>query len=815
MKNINILQKTLLALGVATASISYAEVLEEVVVTAQKRAESVQDVPIAITAFSQKMLEDRNIKSVQGLSNFTPNVTLDAGSPFSSSPAVLTAYVRGIGQDDFAFNLDPGVGVYLDGVYLARTVGANSDLLDVERIEVLKGPQGTLFGRNSVGGAISIVTRAPGEELHFKGEVVAGEAGRMEIRGTADIPLIDNTLLSTFTFSSSERDGYVKRVPYTADGYFYTDPYNAYPRSSVNHSASDTEGGENAWTTRLKLLWHVNDKLDLTFSADYQEVDQEGGASTLLDTFALEGVPGELFATAYNLCLSVPVSALPSDIGGNFAALCGGNRGTVGTSLAEANIDANPLNDRLPFDDRFISGDIDKTYATGSSFSYLENMGLALTADYAVTENMSFKAITGYRDLSWSSALDADGSPMTIIEPGFNMNQEQFSEEIQLTGTAFEDSLDYVVGAYYFTEEGDLHDYVPFTEGLLQVDGYNEFETSAWALFTHLNYRFNEKFSMTLGARYTEEEKEFEGFQTDPNGFLYKLVLGLQLDEIDDAARQALGFPDPTDPLRFYPPGLNKKSFSNFSPRIGFEYRFDSGALAYTSFSKGYKTGGWTTRLSTPLATAPDFDEEEADSYEIGIKTELFDRTLRLNAALFYTEYDGIQLTQSEGISPTTVNAGVAEIQGFEIESQWVVTDGFTIASSVGYIDAEYTELLPGTMAGESLPKTPEWKFNFNPRYELMLSSNNSIVFNADYTYTSELENNTENTPLLQRDDVEMLNASISYEDIKGQWSATFGATNLLDERYITTGQFQVGGGLTYGTYNRPSEWYVKLAFEF
>lgn len=225
---------------------------------------------------------------------------------------------------------------------------------------------------------------------------------------------------------------------------------------------------------------------------------------------------------------------------------------------------------------------------------------------------MTLRSITGYRDMEWASAIDGDASPVVIIEPGFKMNQSQFSQELQLTGQALDGQLDYVFGAYYFTEDGDLHDFVPFGQGLLQIDGFNEFDTSAWALFTHLNYRVNDKLSFTLGGRYTEEEKEFEGFQRDPNGFLYKLVLGVQLADITEAERLALGFPDPIDPLRFYPPGKNKKEFSNFSPRVGVEFRPQDNLMLYASFSQGYKTGGWTTRLSFPEAIAPDFDEEEA-----------------------------------------------------------------------------------------------------------------------------------------------------------------------------------------------------------
>jgi outer membrane receptor protein involved in Fe transport len=190
--------------------------IQEIVVTAQKRAESVQDVPIAISAFGGAALRERAVGDVAQLSNAAPNVTLDAGTPFSGSSSVLSAFIRGIGANDFAMNIDPGVGIYLDGVYLARTVGANLDLPDVERIEVLKGPQGTLFGRNTIGGAISVVTRTPGDKPAFQGDVTTGRYNRIDVRGYADLPLSD-TLKSSVTFSVKNRDGYQKRILYCGD----------------------------------------------------------------------------------------------------------------------------------------------------------------------------------------------------------------------------------------------------------------------------------------------------------------------------------------------------------------------------------------------------------------------------------------------------------------------------------------------------------------------------------------------------------------------------------------------------------------------
>jgi iron complex outermembrane receptor protein len=181
--------------------------LVEVLVTAERRSENLQQVPIAVTAFTAETLQARNLTDVHALGDLTPGVNLDAGSPFSGDRSVLSASIRGIGQDDFAFNLNPGVGVYLDGVYLARTIGANQNLLDVERIEILKGPQGTRFGANTIGGAISIVTHTPGNEAKFMGQATGGSLDRRDFGFTADLPLIDGKLLSSITVSSQDRDG--------------------------------------------------------------------------------------------------------------------------------------------------------------------------------------------------------------------------------------------------------------------------------------------------------------------------------------------------------------------------------------------------------------------------------------------------------------------------------------------------------------------------------------------------------------------------------------------------------------------------------
>src|SRR5580658_391923 len=303
------------------ANSAESDELQEIVVTAEKRSENIQDVPIAITAFSESELRSKGLTDIHSLSSLTPNVNLDEGSPFSGSNSVLSASIRGIGQDDFAFNLDPGVGVYVDGVYYARTVGANQNLLDVERIEILNGPQGTLFGRNTIGGAISIVTRTPGDQLAVQAQVTGGSYDRRDVALMADIPLASN-LLSTLTFSNEYRDGYQKRIPYPSPTPYVSDPVGAMHSSGTE--TFDTQGGENQQVARAKLLWKASDSLTATLSLDWAHTNQPSTASTVLETITNPANPAAVFGPIYNACL-LGIAFAPT------AALVCGPRNTVGT----------------------------------------------------------------------------------------------------------------------------------------------------------------------------------------------------------------------------------------------------------------------------------------------------------------------------------------------------------------------------------------------------------------------------------------------------------------------------------------------------
>ena len=857
--------------GSILATSAMAQELEEVTVTATRRSENVQDVPIAITAVTAAQLESKGINDVAKLSSISPNVTLDAGTPFSGSDTVLAAYIRGIGQNDFAFNQDPGVGVYIDGVYLARSVGSNTSMLDVERVEILKGPQGTLFGRNTIGGAISIITREPGKDFMFKGSVTGGSFSRMDVQASADLPVSD-TWRNSISIATAKRDGYQRRIPFTnttnlgalplnplatipdcgavgANCFYSNDDSIRFP--AAGRGTSPREGGVDQWSVRGKSVFEPTDNFKLTLSADYQNVDQSASPNTVLQINPV-GLAG-----LYNACLmgfaGPNVQGAPCGPRGGFASTPVPYNRLPG--IAGVNVDGNPNNNMLPYDSRFETGDIDTTYATGNSFSRLKNWGVAATAEIGLADKMSIKSITAYRDLHWSAGMDLDGSPMPILETSFQMPQREVSQELQFNGTAFDDRFNYTVGAYYFKEEGHLHDYVVFPGGLLMIDGPNDLATKAKAGFVHLRFKVTDRLGLTLGARYTDENKEFEGHQNDDNGLTYKsppagfqycgepLALASSFGITQTGGpnpqpigntncRDYLGFPSDAEPYRFYPPGVQRLDFTNTSPTLGGEFHVNDDIMVYASFAKGYKTGSWTTRLSAPNEFYNDslfFDPEFAKSYEVGMKSELLDRKLRLNLAAFHTDYSGIQLNSQIGISPTLVNAGDARIRGFEAEAEAVLGNGFVLNGAFGYTDAEYTRLnnvldngavltLNSCPLRDSdpnsacdLPKTPKYKFYVGPQYTLLLGGGGSVTFNADYTHTAKLFNDLGNEELLKRDATDIANASVTYSAPDDKWAISVGGTNLSDERYVVSGQNQGGVAVIDAVYSRPREWFATF----
>jgi iron complex outermembrane receptor protein len=292
--------------------------------------------------------------------------------------------------------------------------------------------------------------------------------------------------------------------------------------------------------------------------------------------------------------------------------------------------------------------------------------------------------------------------------------------------------------------------------------------------------------------------------------------------------RVAQNHPDPNNPLRLYPGGLNHLKFNNFSPKLGIQFYPSDDLMIYGSWSKGYKTGGWTTRYSTPQVVVSSFDPEKATTYEIGFKSTLLERRLRINAAAFLTDYKAIQLNYQVGGSPTIANVGDGKIKGAELEVVALPIDRLTINFALGYTDAYYTALdaavavvsgpnalQAGALVGGPLPKSPKWKVNISPKLDIPLGDAGELTLLADYTYTSSMSNNVERTLVLNRPGVSMVNASVTYRDPADRFNVTIGGTNLTNERYIISGSAIPAFGALIGTYSRPTEWYARLGFKF
>jgi iron complex outermembrane recepter protein len=851
--------------------------LEEIVVTAERREENIQNVPIAVTAFTADAMESRNITSIQELGNLTPGVNLDAGAPFSGDRSVLSASIRGIGQDDFAFNLNPGVGVYVDGVFLARTIGANQNLLDVDRVEILKGPQGTLFGANTIGGAISIVTHTPGDETRFIATATGGSYDRHDFGFTADIPIIKGVLLSSISVSSQQQNGWMKVVPYPKDSPYAQAPLTFDSMSDYAQSAyasNDNYGGNGLQVLRGKLLWNASDKLTFTLSADWSHEDTTALGYQVLATY---NGAGALFPSICNTCISNNAATLPSSplTAGGLTGMCSQPRAQVpavgsqgSPPLLGAGYVGGPVG---PFNylntggaaylgsssprlwwgapGSFNTGNIDTTYATDApDFARYDVEGGALTGVYTLNDQMTFKSITAYRTITWKIGTALDGVPGDTFQSVTDaQHQWQVSQEFQLLGKALDDKLNYVTGLYYFNEAGYVHDFVPF-EGLLYVyDAANNVNNKDIAAFIHADYALTKQISFTAGGRYTDVVTHFVGGQGDLNSFPFGSFCWQNSCGGAPPFNQIIpnGAP-PGNPFFRYFPGIpDSQAWHVFDPTLGAQFHFTDDVMAYASWGKGFKQGGWTTRLSVTSIASPvaaRFSPEYSKTYELGLKSQWFDHRVQANAAVYFTNYDGIQLNIQRGISPVYTNAGNADIKGAELEVQVNAGGGLHLNFNGAYIDAYYTFVNPsanipqsalpgsgltvcpgspaltgcaiqgpGSQLDAQLPKTPKWKGTFDPTYDFHLANDAIIEVIPSFTYTSMMFNDSLNTPELRRPATRMLDASIHYLSPTGQYDLAVGGTNLTDDRFITAGSPNYGAGEVGGYYNDPREWYITL----
>jgi len=746
-------------------------VLDEIVVTARRRAESLQDTPVSVSAFTSESMERQNFDNLADISRSTPNLVFDAGTGGTGGATNAQIFIRGVGQTDFLFTSDPGIGVYVDDVYMPRAVGAVMEIADFERVEVLRGPQGTLFGKNTIGGAINIVTQRPGTEVGGTLEVTAGSRNRFDARGTLDVPFSDE-LSMRLSAIRREQDGYVERIV-AQDGAL----------GDIDMSAA-----------RLQLLWNPTPGWSVHFSLDGTRRRETSIANELVAVRDPQDNPVLLL---WNML--------------------------VAPSLGPDSF----------YDSRYI-GPKNATQGTGPAYSDLDTFGTSLTVERELGE-LTIKSVTAYREQQADFAQDQDHSPLRFTQTTNDNDESYFSQELQMGGTSFGERLKWVGGLYYFREDArDFFDVI-FADGLyealealpgpviplaagvicppppdvampcaggagnpvnisLDYDArfHNDINITSYAAYSQGTLQLTDPLSLTAGLRYTYEEKRLDTsmFRKRANVFSF-------------------------------PPQQLDRNWGAWSPRVGFEYRFATDLLGYVSAARGFKSGGFNGR-ATSVAEIDSYDPELVWTYELGFKSEWLQHRLRLNGAVFHSDYTNMQLfsLRNEGglIIAKTENAGKSRIRGFELETALQLSDDLLFTAGAGYVDAEYRELAPGASVtlDTEFPKTPKWMWNGALQYDLARTGSGTFSLTADVSHRSTYFNDVPNTDIGRQDGVTLTGARLGFRSSSGHWQAAVFGSNLTNERYIINSLNQFGSlGNGDASYARARQWGMTLRYLF
>ena len=734
------------------------KVLEEIVVTARKREESLQNVPTSISVLSSEELDARGAASIDVVGQIAPNVHFENAQPTSGIKSP-TVYMRGMGQADFIIVEDPAVGIYLDGVFTGRMVGNAFDLIDVERIEVLRGPQGTLFGRNTIGGAINIVSKKPGDELDASFKLAFGEDGHQEARVTANVPLGDQ-FAGRLTAFSRERDGYVKALQY--------DNYDL--------------GSEDVWGLRLQLGGELTDNLSVDFSYDYSEdTSTPGGAVPLAgigffngQQSAGPGSPG-VFGNFWNVFWSGDAASCTSAAGQASNPACYGPVWNTGDRYANNNVFTD-------FNGDPVKADQD-----------IEVWGVNLTVDWQVG-NLSIKSITSYREFDIFLFNDLDYSPHIIFantHPEYS--QEQLSQEFQITGNAMDDRLHYVVGLYLFNEDGleDIFNqiaHVPF----LGVTPPNFFfqnlarhiDNDSRAVYTQLTYDLTDRWHLTLGTRWTKSEKTFV---MDTERTLTTTQQSGHLSETENTPMLSLSW-DATD-----------------------------NSMLYFTYSEGFRDGGYPARFTGAVPDPlPNYDPEFVKSYELGYKTTFSNGRARANFAIFQMDYEDMQISATSnlpgvGDNTSKANLGAATMTGVEMELTALLGENFTLGINLGFLN-DKIDSFKGTLVSSGitltksndLPFTPDYTLSLTAAYDIPLDNGAGVTLRADYSLKDDYYSRTENIPEVFEDNHKTMNLSARYFSAGNKWEAGVIVRNATDEFYFQSRSIFSAFSMGFGQPVRP-----------
>ena len=837
--------KSMALLGASVAALTgvtmaggaaYAQT-DEIVVTAQFREQNLQDTPLAITAVSGEMLERRSQVDISEIARQAPNVTL-AGQNQEYGSAMI-AYIRGIGQNDPNFAVEPGVGIYIDDVYLPTLTGSLLDLMDVDRVEILRGPQGTLAGRNSIGGAIKMYSVKPRGDDSGSLQVTYGSYDRIDIRGIFDVKLTD-TLAMRVSGVSKNETGYIKRLDYAL-----THPGTNVPTQATGQNpVLGRDGGVAIAAGKVALRWQPNDQLDVNLTGDYTRERNDAGVSTLLyanATGAYNNDPTRPWLTGTD-GMAIPYNCMFVASGPNSCDTLTGYDGRYISYGTFANL--YPGDSQSPYNPLVLDPHRD-----------MDNYGVALTVDYDFSDTLSLYSITSYRkyDTDWS--YDVDGSPLSPNLLNQTQTNEQISQELRLSGTLADNFIDFTLGGFYFDTEGFYTARVNIAYAELDfIHGPDPTPSNNKAIFGNVTFNFSDAFHLTGGVRQSWDKKEYEYLRRNPdltpvqgpcNFFLGAMTAG------------PVDIGNQPNCLLF---GVNgtTATFKNdrLDWRVALDYRLNEALLVYGQVATGYRAGGFNARPFFPSQATPHVPET-IRSYELGFKADALDNKLRLNVAAFYFPYNNIVLNstfcadlppgqQVPCLRPS--NVGSAKVKGFEAEAFYYPTESFSIDASLSYLDFQYKEIDAtagtGVALGDVTPYTPEWKYSFGAQYDIPDVFGGELSFRIDGSYQSEIFTEAGNVrELLVPNNVAptapfglpggggpiatlvadnliegyfLANARAMWNSGDGNWGVALEVKNLTDKYYLTTkvnDAYAVGH--VYGSPGKPRTFAVTLKRNF
>lgn len=762
-----------LALSALLAMPAYAQ-LDEIVVTAQKREQSIQDVPIAITAIDEDFIESRNITTISSLSSLAPNLKIE-DTPGNTTAAQIS--IRGGVTINPALYWEPTVGIYLNGSYIGKTQGSIFDVSDIERVEVLRGPQGTLYGRNTLAGAVNLITAKPTGEFGGKAKIGYGNYNQRMAKASVNLPAL-GILRAKVSGLIEKRDGFVDAVENPFPGVLAAGPL------SVDGEYQNVDKK----SFLIALAADVTENLTLDYTFDFSDADHNARLPQIINVLpASQCLPGP--AACFD-------PAAPT---------------YVGFPGAPGQFFGFPL-------DLYVNNDRQDTGTTdGPNFEKTRVQGHNLTATLD-TDFGELKSITSFRKMSFDDGLDLDGSPLPLAHTQRLSDYDSFSQELQLSGSSASDKFTYVAGAYYFTDDGFTDNPQTFFGGAQVFDSKYGFETDAIAVYGQVDIAVSDKLTLTGGLRYTDETKTI-------------VRSNITLAPLDVGGGVILPAGTPLIPV-----GTNgEESFSNLSPQVVLDYAFSDQVSAYAKYAKGYKSGGFNGEASTVAETLTPFNEEVVDSFELGFKSRFLDNRVQINAAAFLNETKDMQLSvfiAQNAAASVVRNAGSADIFGIEIEGMAQFTDNFVARASFGYLDPEYKEFIDGGVDvsnDRAFPHAPKNTFSAGFDWDVIEGDWGKLRLTGDanyssayftYPYTFNQQAPTQNAQNTQADSRTVYDARLAWTDIPGVANGVevaLWAKNITDEEYKTNFiDFGPGfGGLTNGYFGDPRTYGVTVGVIF